>query len=152
MAEQYRNDPTADDDEGLSDVQHGRDAEAMEGEGGRPPVLASAKHIPRPTTSLAAPPRGHVAKVTVSLLGDVASVPSLEDVVKINTKAGSKGRTPIMTVIQAVLAKSGGTMALAELAAKVRENLNRPFPASPYTPEEFIYVMVRNCDNLRIRE
>jgi hypothetical protein len=58
----------------------------------------------------------------------------------------------LITVIQAVLAKAGGTMNLEDLTAQTLKHWNRPLPTSPYTPEQFIYVMARNSDNIRIKE
>jgi hypothetical protein len=113
---------------------------------------ASARNIPRPGTTLASLPKTKIGKLTVSLLGDVASVPSLEDVEKLNQEPLSHGKAPLMTVIQAVLAKAGGTMNLEELTVKTLKYWNRPLPTTPYTPEQLIYVMVRNADSLRVKE
>jgi hypothetical protein len=77
--------------------------------------------------------------------------PSLDDVARMNEQVGEP-RTPLMAVIQAVIAGEGGTMSIRDLAAQVRKHWNRPFPTSPYTPEEFIYVVVRNSDDLRVNE
>jgi hypothetical protein len=117
-----------------------------------PVVVASARSIPRPATSLTSRIKGDVGKLTVCLLGDPASVLSLEDVRKINTRPDTAARTPMMTVIQAVLAHGGGTMKLAELTEKVRDLWNRPFPCSPYTTEEFVYIMVQNSDDISVSE
>jgi len=113
---------------------------------------ASAKDIPRPATTLASPPRTKIGKLRISLLGDPASAPPLEDIAKLNQEPVSHGRTPLITVIQAVLAKAGGTMNLEDLAAQALKHWNRPLPASPYTPEQFIYVMARNSDNIKVSE
>jgi len=107
--------------------------------------------IPRPATSLDSPPKGDVGKFTVMLLSDISSAPVLEDVEQINKQASSQARTPLMTVILAIIAKNGGTMVLEDLASQVAEYWNRSFPTSPFTREEFIYVLVRSADNLRVR-
>ncbi|HMK37649.1 MAG TPA: hypothetical protein VK463_21430 [Desulfomonilaceae bacterium] len=112
--------------------------------------LATARAIPRPRTSLAVPPTGKMGKLTVSLLGTISSVPTLEDVEKVNKAPGSQARTPLMTVIAAIVAKSGGSMPLEDLCAQIPKYWNRPLPATPYTLEEFVYVIVRNSDGLRI--
>ncbi len=117
-----------------------------------PVVVATARTIPRPVTSLASRLKGDVGKVTVSLLGDSASFPALEDIKKINGRADTRERTPVMTVIQALLAQSGGKMKVADLAEKVGIHWNRPLPSSPYTPQEFVYLMVRHSDNMSVSE
>ncbi len=124
--------------------------EADETEDLEAPELASARNIPRPRTSLTSAFQGDISKVTVSLLGDLASAPSLADVEKLNKKGDVEIRTPLMTVIQAVLAKAGGSMQLADLAAQSRKYWNRPFPTVPYTDEEFIYIILRNSDSVRV--
>lgn len=113
--------------------------------------LASAKGIPRPPTSLPAPPRKNVGEIRVSLLLDKELVPSLEEVQKIN-RAARGARTPLMTVIQSVLAGEGGSMTVADLTDRVRKYWNRPFPTSPYTPQEFTYIVARNSGDLRLDE
>lgn len=113
---------------------------------------ASAKDIPRPVTTLARPPSAKFGKISVSLLGDLASAPSLEEIAKLNQQPISQGRTPFITVIQAVLAKAGGTMNMEDLAAQALKHWNRPLPTCPYTPEQFVYLMARNSDNIKISE
>ncbi len=108
--------------------------------------------IPRPATSLDSPPKGEIGKFTVMFLGDISSAPVLEDVEQINTQATSEARTPLMTVILAVIAKNGGTMVIEDLAAQVGQYWNREFPTSPFDLEEFIYVLVRSSDSIRVRE
>ena len=108
--------------------------------------------IPRPATSLDFPPKGDIGKFSVMLLSDIASAPVLEDVEHVNKFAGSEARTPLMTVILAIIAKNGGTMLLDDLANQVGEFWNRSFPTSPFTRLEFIYVLVRSSDSLRVRE
>jgi hypothetical protein len=111
-------------------------------------VIATARNMPRPSTTLPSPPKGKVGKCVASLLGDISSVQSIEEVERINKSAQAK--TPIVAVIQAVLAKAGGTMTLEELAPEVRKYWNRPFPTSPYSPEELIYIIIKNSYNIRV--
>lgn len=111
---------------------------------------ASAKNIPKPPTSLGVQVKKDMAKLTVSLLGDVGSAPALADVEKFNKKGEGEGRTPLMTVIQAVLAKAHGSMQLGELTVQTRKYWQRPFPTSPYTDEELIYLLVKSADNVRV--
>lgn len=108
--------------------------------------------IPRPATSLDSPPKGDVGKFTVMLLGEVSSAPVLEDIEQTNRYATSEARTPLMAVILAILAKNGGTMLVEDLAAQVGQYWNRSFPTSPFTTVEFVYVLVRSSDNVRVRE
>jgi hypothetical protein len=115
-------------------------------------VVASAKSIPRPGTSMASPPKGSISNVKVSLLADLEDVPALEEVQRVNKEGSGDARTPMMTVIHAILAKHGGTMKLEELAGQVVKYWNRNFPSSPYNTEEFIYIMVRNSHNIRVSE
>jgi hypothetical protein len=112
--------------------------------------VASARDIPRPSTSLHGRPAKDVGKLVVSLLGEVSLIPDLEEVARTNEDPGKEGRTPVMTVIHSILKKNGGNMKIQELAVQTRTYWNRPFPASPYTPEEFIYVLVSNSDDLRV--
>jgi len=123
---------------GVDSVQNDQDAEI---------IIASARNMPRPTTNLSSPPKGKLGKCVISLLADAAAVPSLEEVDRIN-KAG-QAKTPVGTVIQAILAKAGGSMPLEDLAPEVRKYWNRTFPTSPYSAEEFVYVIVKNSDNIR---
>jgi len=113
---------------------------------------ASAVNMPRPATSLAVPSKNNLGGVKVGLLVDPLSVPSLEDLEKIRKASDGSGRVPLMTVIHAVLKENGGNMSLADLAVQVKENWNRPLPATPYSLEEFVYVMVRNADNVRVSD
>ncbi len=115
-------------------------------------VVASAKSIPRPGTSMASPPKGSIGNVRVSLLGDLQEVPTLEEVQRINKESTGEARTPLMTVVHAILAKHGGTMTMEELAGQVVKCWNRTFPSSPYNTEEFIYIMVRNSPSVRVSE
>jgi hypothetical protein len=113
-------------------------------------VIATARNMPRPITTLPSLPKGKIGKCTVSLLTDVSSVPSVEEVEKLNKGVRGDARTPITTAILAVLARAGGKMLLEELAPEVMKYWNRPFPTSPYSPEEFVYVIVKNSDNIRV--
>jgi hypothetical protein len=110
------------------------------------------RSIPRPATSLDSPPRGEIGKFTVLLLDDISSAPVLEDVELINKEATTEARTPLMTVILAIIARNGGSMVLEDLASQVGQSWNRQFPASPFDLEQFIYVLVRSADNIRVRE
>jgi hypothetical protein len=127
---------------------HPVEAASSEGDQEGEVVIATARNMPRPTTTLPSPPKGKVGKCVASLLGDISSVQSIEEVERIN-KSG-QAKTPIVAVIQAVLAKAGGTMTLEELAPEVRKYWNRTFPTSPYSPEELIYIIVKNSDNIRV--
>ncbi len=86
------------------------------------------------------------------MLADLEDVPALEEVQRVNKEGSGDARTPMMTVIHAILAKHGGTMKLEELAGQVVKYWNRSFPSSPYNTEEFIYIMVRNSHNIRVSE
>jgi hypothetical protein len=112
--------------------------------------LASARNIPRPHTSLAVRFPGNLSKLTVSLLGEVSSVPSLAEVEKINKAAGGQTRTPLMTLILAIVAQAGGSTTLADVCEQFPKLWNRPLPATPYTLEEFVYIIVRSSDALRV--
>jgi hypothetical protein len=112
--------------------------------------LASARNIPRPHTSLAVRFPGNLGKLTVSLLGAVSSVPSLAEVEKINKAAGGQTRTPLMTLILALVAQAGGSTTVEDLCAQFPNYWNRPLPSTPYTLEEFVYIIVRSSDGLRV--
>lgn len=113
---------------------------------------ASAKNIARPPTSLDAPPKRNITDYNVCLLGDPDLAPLLADVEKVNNNPRSEIRTPLMTVIQAILGAEGGSMPVSKLAAKVKKRWNRPFPASPYTDEELVFIVARNSDSIRVTE
>jgi hypothetical protein len=141
------------DDSGLAAAEMDQmDAVAHEAEAVEQEVVATAKSIPRPGTAMASPPKGHIGKVKVTLLGDLESAPILEEVEKANRESTGTARTPLMTVIQGILAKNGGTMLLEDLAGQVVKVWNRTFPSSPYNPQEFIYIMVQNSDSIRVSE
>ncbi len=129
---------------------HEGDAESQEDESASE-QFASARDLPRPVTNLPSPPSGEVSELTVTLLIDIELAPSLAEIEKMNSREGGP-RTPMMSVVQAVIADAGGTISIRDLAEKVRRYWNRPFPTSPYTPEEFIYVTVQNSDDLRVNE
>jgi len=112
--------------------------------------FASAKGLPRPAAALAAPPESDVGQLTVSIVGDISRAPELDEVDKINHAVGGQGRTPLMAVIEAILADHGGSLKLAELTDLAGRHWNRPFPASPYSKEEFIYVVVSSSDRVRV--
>jgi hypothetical protein len=126
----------------LEGVEEGMDIESM--------PLASARNIPRPLTSLAVRFPGNLGKVTVSLLREVSSVPSLAEVEKINKAAGGQTRTPLMTMILALVAQAGGSTTLEDLCTQFPKHWNRPLPSTPYTFEEFMYIIVRSSDGLRV--
>lgn len=113
--------------------------------------FASAKDIPRAPTSLYAPPATDVSDLTVSLVSNIEFAPALAEIAAANEQE-SDSKTPLMAVIHAVLADAGGTMSIKDLAVHARQYWNRPFPTSPYSPEEFIYVTVRASDDLRVNE
>ena len=124
------------------EMDEGTDLEAYE--------PASARNMPRSQSSLGARVKKDIRKLTVSLLGDVGTAPTLGDVEKFNKRGEGESRTPLMTVVQAVLAKAGGSMQLGELATQTRKYWHRPFPTSPYTEEELIYLLLRNSDSVRV--
>jgi hypothetical protein len=43
-------------------------------------------------------------------------------------------------------------MPLSKLVPKVKKYWNRPFPATPYTDEELVFIMARNSDGVRVTE
>jgi hypothetical protein len=142
----------ADEDDFAAEESEERLPAQAESEESRQYEVASAKSIPRPGTAMASPPKGLIGKASVTLLGDMELAPTLEEVQKINKETPGDARTPLMTVIHALLAKHGGTMAVEELAGQVLKYWNRPLPSSPYNTEEFIYIMVRNSESVRVSE
>jgi hypothetical protein len=124
------------------EMEEGTDLEAYE--------PASARNMPRSQSSLGARVKKDIGKLTVSLLGDVGTAPTLGDVEKFNKRGEGESRTPLMTVVQAVLAKAGGSMQLGDLATQTRKYWHRPFPTSPYTEEELIYLLLRSSDSVRV--
>ncbi len=113
---------------------------------------ASAKDIRPPSTVLETHFQGDIEELLVSYMGDPSGAPDLEEVARLNREARGDFRTPLMTVIEAIVGSRGGEIKLGELAELVPEYWNRPFPASPYAPEEFIYTVVIHSDRMRIRE
>ncbi|MFC1835292.1 hypothetical protein ACFL2Q_11245 [Thermodesulfobacteriota bacterium] len=116
------------------------------------PCLASAKDFPRPATNLINAPRGPVDDLVLSLAPNVLPGPGLEKIQEINTKPNSQTRTPLMTVIQAIIRSHGGSTRLSQLCDEVDQHWNRLFPTTPYSKEEFIYIMVESSDSVRISE
>lgn len=112
--------------------------------------LASAKGMPKPNTTLASPPAGDVRQLTVSIVGDIRRAPELDEVDQINRAAHGHTRTPLMTVIEAILARHGGSLKLDELTELVGRHWNRPFPSSPFSKEEFLYCVVSSSDRVRV--
>ncbi len=128
----------------------GKELEMDSGTGLEDYEPASARSMPKAGTSLAVAVKSDIGKLTVSLLGDAGSAPVLADVEKINKKAEGDSRTPLMTVVLAVLGKAGDSMPLGDLASQTRKYWNRPLPGGPYTDEEIIYLLVRNSDSVRV--
>ena len=149
----------SDKDNTGSQVEQGMDQKVEEaGATGRLNIAAeeestpevSAKSIPKPSTLLSVVPKGDVAHHRVTLVEELETAPLMEEVRRINEDQASESRTPLMTVIEAVLADGGGTMSVNELASQVKELWNRPFPTSPYSEEEFLFVVASNSDKLRV--
>ena len=111
--------------------------------------LVSAKDIPRPQTMVDAAPKGNVGDIKVFLAGERVGGPSLEEIERTNSNNDTDMRTPLMAVILGILQHKGKAMTLEDLAAEVARYWNRTFPTSPYSPEEFLFVMVRNSDHVR---
>ncbi len=114
--------------------------------------VASARNIPRPTTSLMAPPTGNIGSIWVSLVKDAYVAMNLAEIEKTNGSGESQARTPVMAVIEGILSQAGGRMALEDLTQQMVQHWNRPFPGSPYTKEEFVYTLVSNSDHIRVEE
>ncbi|MEW6352365.1 MAG: hypothetical protein AB1646_25210 [Thermodesulfobacteriota bacterium] len=114
--------------------------------------IASARNIPRPTTSLMAPPTGKIGSIWVSLVQDAYVPMDVAEIEKANASTESEARLPVMTVIEAILSQRGGRMSLEELTEQTSKHWNRPFPGSPYTKEEFIYTLVSNSDLMRVEQ
>jgi hypothetical protein len=110
-------------------------------------VVATAKDIPPPSKRLAAPPKGPLGNLKISLLKDAPAGLSLEEIKKMSSSGET--RPPVLSIIEAVLADAGGAMELKKLCAEVEKYWNRPFPSTPYTKEEFLYVLVSKSDNVR---
>jgi len=114
------------------------------------PGIVSAKNIPRPSTALPIRGKSGLSQFRVSYLGDAENIPTLSEVAKINSDNRSDARTPLVTVTHAILVTHGGTLSIAELVREVRKYWNRNFPTSPYTEEEFLYLVLRGCPDVRI--
>lgn len=114
------------------------------------PGVVSAKNIPSPTTTLPIRVKIGLSQLKVSYLGDTENIPTLSDVAKINSDTRSDARTPLLTVAYAILVTHGGTLTIGELAREIRKYWNRNFPTSPYTEEEFLYLVLRNCPDVRL--
>jgi hypothetical protein len=139
-----------DDDYDLDEEPVIRQRERRKETDGAP--VASARNIPRPTTSLMAPPPGKIGSIWVSLVKDAYVAMSLAEIEKTNVPGESQARTPVMTVIEGILSHHGGRMSLEDLTSKIAQYWNRPFPGSPYTDEEFIYTLVSNSDHIRVEQ
>ncbi len=114
--------------------------------------LVSAKDIPRPEIMMETSPGMPVLDLKVCLTRDPISGTSFQEIAKVNSDPDTDSRTPLMTVILAVLANAGGKMTVKDLTEQVRTHWNRPMPAGPYTPEEFVYVVARDSDRITISE
>lgn len=114
--------------------------------------LVTAKDLPQPSTALDTPRRSSLENVKVSLAAELPPISPLAEVEEINARQDYDSRTPLTTVILCVLEEAGGSMSLSDLAQKAARLWNRPFPASPYSKEEFIYLVVRNSDYILIEE
>jgi hypothetical protein len=120
-------------------------------QGGQPQALA--KQLPRPTATLGSLAfSGPIEDLTVSLIGDPALAPGIENIQGINEQSETECRAPLSSALAAILRKEGGSMRLADLAAEVSELWNRPFPSSFYSKEEFVYLVVKDNDHMRVSE
>jgi hypothetical protein len=126
------------------------ETESAAGEGQESSVVASARNIPQPATTLPIFPSKSVGEMLVSYLGELSTAPSLEDLERLNKSGDGKPRTPLTTVILAIVAHAGGEISVQDLAAQVGQHWNRLLPGSPYTLEEFVFMVARNSDNLRV--
>jgi hypothetical protein len=113
-------------------------------------VVASARDIPQPATTLPIFTSKSVGEMLVSYLGELSSAPNLDQVERLNKSGDGKPRTPLTTVILAIVAAAGGEISVQDLAAQVGRYWNRLLPGSPYTLEEFVFMVARNSDNLRV--
>jgi hypothetical protein len=115
-----------------------------------PMAAESSLGVDPPATVLPVILGEDVGGLVVALIGSAPDTPDLEEVIKMNSQESSKTKTPLMTVIKAVLRGNGGRMAIKDLAEAAQRSWMRPFPTSPYTREEFIFMMTRNSDSLKI--
>ncbi len=146
--DEYYDDEASDDEDEFDDESPASQRDRRKEMEAAP--IASARNIPRPTTSLMAPPSGKIGSIWVSLVKDAYVPMDVKEIEKANGSAESEARTPVMTVIEAILNGHGGRMSLEELTEKTSTYWNRPFPGSPYTKEEFIYTLVSNSDLMRV--
>jgi hypothetical protein len=112
--------------------------------------IVTAKDLKAPATVLASAPPGDVGNLTVSLLESLSPGLSLEEVNAINAKEGVDARTPVMAVIEAVLAANGGKMTVTSLTEEVAKYWRKPFPTTPYSTDEFVFLVVRDSDRFII--
>jgi N-acetyl-beta-hexosaminidase len=117
-----------------------------------PRLGAVSLGVKPPDTVLPMALKKDVGDLTVALIGLAVDAPDLEEVVKINSREDGGAKTPLMTVIKAMLKRNGNRMKIKELARGAEENWRRPFPTSPYGREEFIFMMTRNSDSLKIED
>ncbi len=142
--------------EGLEEEESDLEAEGADptGEEGTPEKKAphvSARDVARPATNLPVRTGGQVGNFKVSLAGDFTGYPSLTDVERANGTDQSEARTPLMTVILAILADRNDEVPLSDLAAEAVKLWNRSLPLSPYSAEEFLYMLLVNSDNILVR-
>ena len=119
-------------------------SENMEGEpeeaAGEVKVIASARHLPRPATILATPGVGDITGFKASLVADMSG-PTVEEIREVNMEHGGDTRTPLMTVIQAVIRDRGGSVPLLDLCTAAKELWNRPLSHESVHPRR-----VHLCD------
>ncbi len=126
-------------------IEHVPEEQALEES---PP--ASAKNIPRPAGKLPTASQKKVARLTVELIGGAGSLPTLDEIDNRQQVKDSEEHFPLLTVIAAILRKNDGRMVIGELAPEITKHWNRSLPGSPYSLEEFVYMVTRNADNLRV--
>jgi hypothetical protein len=114
--------------------------------------IVTAKDLPQPSTALDSPRKRALDKIRVSLAAELPPISSMSEIEEINGRNDYDSRTPLTTVLLSALEDAGGTMKLTELAEKAARLWNRPFPSSPYTREEFIYLVIRSSDYILIEE
>ena len=112
----------------------------------------SARDLKPPATVLASAPPGDVGNLSVALLESLSPGLSLDEVNAINAKEGVDTRTPVMAVIEAVLAANGGKMTVNSLTEEVSKYWHKPFPTTPYSTDEFVYLVVRDSDRFVISQ
>ena len=112
--------------------------------------IVTARDLKAPTTVLASPHVVDVGNLTVELLKTLSPGMSLDEVNTINAQAGVDTRTPVMTVIEAVLAANDGKMKVKSLTEEVTKYWHKPFPTTPYSDDEFVYLIVKDSDRFII--